>query len=122
MNVQDLEPPTLVPSCPKGNLVSLNAGPGECEVSWDAPQFMAMDNCPAASFTGASATSIGCSLGADNCLNGTAGFHTGLLFDIQNTSSRVMAVTAAWFMPFTASATCTGFSAGALPRAVSSLS
>ncbi|MFN8280058.1 MAG: T9SS type A sorting domain-containing protein [Saprospiraceae bacterium] len=103
VNVQDLEPPTLVPSCPKGNLVSLNAGPGECEVSWDAPQFMAMDNCPAASFTGASATSIGCSLGADNCLNGTAGFHTGLLFDIQNTSSRVMAVTAAWFMPFTAS-------------------
>ncbi len=99
VTVQDLEPPTFVPACPKGNLVSLNAGPGECEVSWDAPQFMAMDNCPASTFVGANIRSVGCTLAANNGLGGTAGFNTGLLFDIQNTSARPLAVTATWFMP-----------------------
>ncbi|MCC6814776.1 MAG: HYR domain-containing protein, partial [Saprospiraceae bacterium] len=100
VTVQDLEPPTFLPACPKGNLVSLNAGPGECEVSWDAPQFMAMDNCPASTFAGANIRSVGCPLGANNGLGGTTGFNTGLLFNIQNTSAQPLAVTAAWFMVY----------------------
>ncbi|NOT36065.1 MAG: HYR domain-containing protein, partial [Saprospiraceae bacterium] len=101
VTVQDLEPPTFNPSCPKGNLVSLNAGPGECEVSWDAPQFMAMDNCPASSFGGANSRSVGCNLGANNFLT-SVGNNNGLMFDIMNTSSRALAVTAVWMSPQTA--------------------
>ncbi|HRI02002.1 MAG TPA: hypothetical protein PK006_13205, partial [Saprospiraceae bacterium] len=37
--VTDNIPPVFMPSCPT-NTITLNAGPGECEVSWNAPVFM----------------------------------------------------------------------------------
>lgn len=43
VTVLDAEPPTIM-GCPKA--VNINLGPGECEAAWDAPPFMAMDNCP----------------------------------------------------------------------------
>ncbi|MCC6842915.1 MAG: HYR domain-containing protein, partial [Saprospiraceae bacterium] len=103
ITVLDTELPTFMPECPKGNRVNLNAGPGECEVSWDAPNFMAMDNCPGNSFFGASTRAVGCTLNANNGLGGTAGFSVGLLFNVVNTSGRSMALTALHFMPWTAS-------------------
>ncbi|MBK7800580.1 MAG: HYR domain-containing protein [Saprospiraceae bacterium] len=103
VTVLDTELPTFLPACPKGNRVNLNAGPGECEVSWDAPNFMAMDNCPGNSFFGASTRAVGCTLNANNGLAGTAGFSVGLLFNVINTSGRSMALTALHFMPWTAS-------------------
>jgi subtilisin-like proprotein convertase family protein len=97
--VQDLEKPVII-GCPK--IVYLNLGPGECTASWDAPPLMAMDNCPGASFVGASTNSVGCTLGANNGLAGTAGLATGLMFDLVNTSGRSLAVTGFGFMGWTA--------------------
>jgi len=98
VNIQDLEPPTFVPSCPKGNLVSLNAGPGECEVSWDAPQFMAMDNCPANSTFGAGANRVvGCpSVGRYASVEGLA---SGIMFDLRNIGSSAVGIVGlrTWF-------------------------
>ncbi|MBK9639877.1 MAG: hypothetical protein IPO72_00940 [Saprospiraceae bacterium] len=83
--VQDLEPPTFMPACPKGNRVNLNAGPGECTVSWDAPRFMAMDNCPAASFFSGELQSVGCTGAAQ--FASVSGAEWGYLFNITNTGS-----------------------------------
>ncbi len=98
VNIQDLEPPTFVPSCPKGNLVSLNAGPGECEVSWDAPQFMAMDNCPANSTFGAGAALVtGCpSVGRYASVEGLT---SGIMFDLRNIGTSAVGIVGlrSWF-------------------------
>ncbi|MCC6817073.1 MAG: HYR domain-containing protein, partial [Saprospiraceae bacterium] len=98
IQVADLEPPTFLPACPKGNLVSLNAGPGECEVSWDAPQFMAMDNCPANSTFGAGANLIrGCpSTGRFASVEGVT---SGLMFDLRNIGTSTIGVVGlrSWF-------------------------
>jgi hypothetical protein len=40
INILDTEKPTFSPACPVGGRVTLNAGPGECEVAWNAPAFM----------------------------------------------------------------------------------
>jgi hypothetical protein len=100
ITVQDILPPTFV-GCPKQ--VILNLGPGECMKSWDAPPIMAMDNCPGNTFVGASSTSVGCMLNANNGLAGTAGLATGQMFDVVNTSGRSLAITGFEFMPWTAS-------------------
>ncbi|MEP7196438.1 MAG: HYR domain-containing protein [Saprospiraceae bacterium] len=98
INVLDLEPPTFVPACPKGGVVSLNAGPGECEVSWDAPQFMAMDNCPTTgSVSGGGLRIQGCaSTGRFASVEGLA---SGIMFDLRNPGSSSVAVVglASWF-------------------------
>ncbi|HEX5626285.1 MAG TPA: HYR domain-containing protein, partial [Saprospiraceae bacterium] len=91
--VQDTEFPVIV-GCPKA--VVINLGPGECEGSWDAPPFMAMDNC--AGGGGAIITSPGCQLGANNFLTAT-GFYIGLMFNIQNTSPQLVRVQGLSFMP-----------------------
>lgn len=95
VTVQDVEPPVIV-GCPKA--VILNLGPGECEASWDAPPLMAMDNCPGTNFSGPVFTSPGCPNGANNFLTATT-FYIGLMFNIQNTSSQLMAVKGLSFMP-----------------------
>ena len=78
--------------------VSLNAGPGECEVSWDAPQFMAMDNCPANSTFGAGADRVvGCpSVGRFASVEGLA---SGIMFDLRNIGSSAVGVVGlrTWF-------------------------
>ncbi|MBK7359443.1 MAG: HYR domain-containing protein [Saprospiraceae bacterium] len=94
VTVLDAEPPTIM-GCPKA--VNINLGPGECEAAWDAPPFMAMDNCP---FSGPLTTSPGCNLGANNFLTAT-GFNIGLMFSIQNTSAQLMRVRGLSFMPYT---------------------
>ncbi|MBK9377297.1 MAG: HYR domain-containing protein [Saprospiraceae bacterium] len=85
VTVSDVTPPVFVPSCPT-KTITLNAGPGECEVSWDAPPFMAMDNCPAGQFFG-SINRVGniCRTNAAWQISGGAGAW-GVLFDLVNTS------------------------------------
>ncbi|HRI02038.1 MAG TPA: M36 family metallopeptidase, partial [Saprospiraceae bacterium] len=85
VTVVDAMPPTFMPGCPAKN-ISLNAGPGECEVSWDAPVFMAMDNCPAGQYFGAinRVTNI-CRTNAAWQISGGAGAW-GVMFDLVNTS------------------------------------
>ncbi|NOT51285.1 MAG: HYR domain-containing protein, partial [Chitinophagaceae bacterium] len=98
VNIQDLEPPVFVPACPKGNLVSLNAGPGECEVSWDAPQFMAMDNCPANSTFGSAATRVaGCP--SNGRFASVEGLASGYMFDLRNIGTSAIGVVglSSWF-------------------------
>ncbi|MBK8151971.1 MAG: hypothetical protein IPK61_02130 [Saprospiraceae bacterium] len=85
VTVSDVTPPVFVPSCPT-KTITLNAGPGECEVSWDAPPFMAMDNCPAGQFFG-SINRVGniCRTNAAWQISGGAGAW-GVMFDLVNTS------------------------------------
>ncbi|HRI01556.1 MAG TPA: hypothetical protein PK006_10930, partial [Saprospiraceae bacterium] len=85
VNIADTEPPTFMPACPT-KPITLNAGPGECEVSWDAPVFMAMDNCPAGQYFGAinRVTNI-CRTNAAWQISGGAGAW-GVMFDLVNTS------------------------------------
>lgn len=105
--IQDLEPPVIV-GCPK--IVNLNLGPGECEASWDAPPFMAMDNCPAATFINP-ANSIGCQGGITFC-GYDAVNPSGWLFNITNNSTRAMAIRG---VPAYYSAGCAGItSAGGI--------
>lgn len=85
VTIRDVEPPTFAPACPKGNLVSLNAGPGECGAYWDAPQFMAMDNCPASDFFSGQLRSVGCVPTPQ--FASVSGGTWGYLFDIQNNGS-----------------------------------
>jgi len=44
ISIRDITPPVIM-GCPAKGVV-INLGPGECEASWDAPPFMAMDDCP----------------------------------------------------------------------------
>ncbi|MBL7821208.1 MAG: HYR domain-containing protein, partial [Saprospiraceae bacterium] len=92
ITVLDNEPPTIM-GCPKA--VNINLGPGECQAAWDAPPFMAMDNCP---FSGPLTTSQGCNLGANNFLT-APGFLVGLMFSVQNASAQLMKVKGLSFMP-----------------------
>ncbi|MBK6544023.1 MAG: HYR domain-containing protein [Saprospiraceae bacterium] len=85
--VQDLEPPVII-GCPKA--VIINLGPGECEASWDAPPFMAMDNCPAATFLN-QANSIGCQTSFTFC-GYDAVNPSGFLFNLTNNTARPMAI------------------------------
>ncbi|MBK9270503.1 MAG: T9SS type A sorting domain-containing protein [Saprospiraceae bacterium] len=87
VTVLDIEPPTFVPACPKGGLVTLNAGPGICEVSWDAPPFMAIDNCPVMGgmFGPRSITTV--CLPPASYWSITGGANSwGVMFDLVNTS------------------------------------
>jgi len=102
INVQDTEPPVFNPSCPKGGVVTLNAGPGVCEVSWDAPAFMAMDNCPVpGTMFGAQQRSVGC--GTSLNFSSVSGISWGYMFDIQNQSAAPVNIQGweAWFMSST---------------------
>jgi hypothetical protein len=87
IQVQDLEPPTII-GCPKR--VILNLGPGECTKSWDAPPLMAMDNCPAARFTN-QANSIGCQGGVNFC-GYDAVNPSGWIFNLTNNTPNPVAI------------------------------
>ena len=90
VTVLDLQPPVFVPDCPKGGLVNLNAGPGECEVAWNAPMFMAMDNCPAGAYFGNRSTATVCLPPASywSITGGAASW--GVMFDLINTSGSIL--------------------------------
>ena len=86
--IADTEPPVFNPACPKGGRVNLNAGPGECEVAWNAPMFMAMDNCPYPLVFGQNVGLIGCnSYGQNFCGINACGDSGGYFFDIRNKSN-----------------------------------
>jgi hypothetical protein len=90
VTVRDVEAPSFTPDCPKGGLVTLNAGPGECEVSWNAPAFMAMDNCPAGAFFGGRNTATVC-LPPASYWSITGGASSwGVMFDLINTSGSLL--------------------------------
>ena len=59
VTVVDNLPPVIM-GCPTKSPVTINLGPGECEASWDAPPFMAMDNCPAGAYFGNRNTTTVC--------------------------------------------------------------
>lgn len=103
VNVIDKNPPIIFPTCPIGNYINLNLGPGECDIVWEAPHFYALDNCPYTSLKGTEITSTGCLADGKDGLIVSKEINTTLLFDIQNTSSKILALTGIWFMPFTAS-------------------
>jgi hypothetical protein len=90
VTVLDLEPPLFTPDCPKGGVVNLNAGPGECEVAWNAPMFMAMDNCPAGAYFGNRSTATVCLPPASywSITGGAASW--GVMFDLINTSGSIL--------------------------------
>ncbi|MBK7341030.1 MAG: HYR domain-containing protein [Saprospiraceae bacterium] len=85
ISVSDDVPPVFVPSCPTGT-ITLNAGPGECVVTWNAPPFTAMDNCPAGQYFG-NINRVGniCRTNAAWQISGGAGAW-GVMFDLVNTS------------------------------------
>jgi hypothetical protein len=90
ITVLDVTPPEII-GCPTKGVV-INLGPGECEASWDAPQFMAMDNCPIAGlYTGTETLSMGCNLNQNNN-NFQAGGATGVFFDVMNLSTAPIAL------------------------------
>ena len=93
INIADLEPPTFVPACPKGNRVNLNAGPGECGAFWDAPAFMAIDNCPSTLIFGALGFSGGCNQYSQNfCGINACGDSGGYFFDLRNNTTKPMII------------------------------
>ncbi len=87
ITIQDLEPPVIV-GCPKA--VVINLGPGECEASWDAPPFMAMDNCPGTSIFGPEQISPGCQAAVNIVWN--PGFYGGMQWDVQNVSTTALII------------------------------
>jgi hypothetical protein len=98
VTVQETIPPVIV-GCPKG-VVTLNAGPGECGSFWDAPPFMAMDNCAVGNiYIGAETLSTGCPLNANNGLTATT-FNIGMLFDVVNLGTAPLAISSIKFMPW----------------------
>lgn len=81
---QDNNPPVII-GCPAKGVI-INLGPGECEASWDAPPFMAMDDCPSGVIrTGTEMISPACQSAPNIVWN--PGFFGGNMFDIQNTSA-----------------------------------
>ncbi|MBK9379493.1 MAG: HYR domain-containing protein [Saprospiraceae bacterium] len=104
INIADLEPPTLVPACPT-KPITLNAGPGECQVAWNAPPFMAMDNCPAGQyFGGLNRTGQICRLTNNWQINGGAGAW-GVMFDLVNTSGGQLNLQEVSWLPIAANIT-----------------
>ncbi|MBK7232768.1 MAG: hypothetical protein IPH93_11040 [Saprospiraceae bacterium] len=77
----------VIMGCPVKSPVTLNLGPGACEISWDVPPFMAMDNCPGLGrFFGARNTTTVCLPPASYwSITGGAG-SWGVMFDLINTS------------------------------------
>ncbi|MBP9208926.1 MAG: HYR domain-containing protein [Saprospiraceae bacterium] len=84
ITIGDDNPPVII-GCPKA--VIINLGPGECEASWDAPPFMAMDDCPSGILRlGAERISPACQSTPNIVWN--PGFYGGNMFDIQNVSGQ----------------------------------
>ncbi|HEX5626133.1 MAG TPA: HYR domain-containing protein, partial [Saprospiraceae bacterium] len=77
INRIDNAPPEIM-GCPKAVLINL--GPGECGAYWNAPNFMAMDDCPASNFFGNEILARGCAYNGGNC-------QSGYMFDIENRST-----------------------------------
>lgn len=91
VTVLDLQPPVFTPDCPKGGFVKIEIqGPGECEVAWNAPMFMAMDNCPAGAYFGNRSTATVCLPPASywSITGGAASW--GVMFDLINTSGSIL--------------------------------
>ncbi|MBK9221390.1 MAG: HYR domain-containing protein [Saprospiraceae bacterium] len=84
----DVTPPVII-NCPTKGVI-INLGPGECEASWDAPPFMAMDDCPSATFLN-QANSIGCT-GTLNFCGYDAVNPSGWIFNLTNNTSAPMAI------------------------------
>lgn len=86
INVNDRIPPVIL-NCPtKG--ITINLGPGECEAAWNAPMFMAMDDCPFPLVFGQNALSGGCNQFFQNfCGINACGDSGGYFFDIRNKSN-----------------------------------
>ncbi|MBK8955831.1 MAG: T9SS type A sorting domain-containing protein [Saprospiraceae bacterium] len=88
LTVGDNIPPVII-GCPTKGVV-INLGPGECEASWDAPPFMAMDDCPSSNFVN-EANSIGCQATGGFC--GYAfGRPGGLIFNVTNNTAQKVAI------------------------------
>ncbi|MBK8641095.1 MAG: M36 family metallopeptidase [Saprospiraceae bacterium] len=82
--------PPMIMGCPTKSPVTINLGPGECEASWDAPPFMAMDNCPAGAYFGNRNTTTVCLPPASywSITGGAASW--GVMFDLVNTSGSLL--------------------------------
>ncbi|MBK9272402.1 MAG: hypothetical protein IPM48_12485 [Saprospiraceae bacterium] len=81
----------VIMGCPIKSPVTLNLGPGACEISWDVPPFMAMDNClvPSRLF-GARNTTTVC-LPPASYWSITGGANSwGVMFDLVNTSGMAL--------------------------------
>ncbi|MBK9108194.1 MAG: HYR domain-containing protein [Saprospiraceae bacterium] len=87
LTVGDNVPPVIV-GCPKA--VIINLGPGECEATWDAPPFMAMDDCPTNNFVN-EATSVGCNAGFTFC-GYDAVNPSGFIFNVTNNTPQQVAI------------------------------
>jgi len=89
VTVVDNLPPVIM-GCPTKSPVTINLGPGECEASWDAPPFMAMDNCPAGAYFGNRNTTTVCLPPASywSITGGAASW--GVMFDLINTSGSLL--------------------------------
>ncbi|MBK7810888.1 MAG: HYR domain-containing protein [Saprospiraceae bacterium] len=102
VTVRDLEAPVFIPACPKGGVVTLNAGPGICELSWDAPIFMAIDNCPVpGTMFGTQQRSVGCTTSLN--FSSVSGIAWGYMVNIQNQGTSPVNIQGwnAWFMSST---------------------
>ncbi|MBK7879256.1 MAG: M36 family metallopeptidase [Saprospiraceae bacterium] len=82
--------PPMIMGCPTKSPITINLGPGECEASWDAPPFMAMDNCPAGAYFGNRNTTTVCLPPASywSITGGAASW--GVMFDLINTSGSLL--------------------------------
>ncbi|MBK9272403.1 MAG: T9SS type A sorting domain-containing protein [Saprospiraceae bacterium] len=90
ITVLDTVAPVIM-GCPIKSPVTLNLGPGACEISWDVPPFMAMDNClvPSRLF-GARNTTTVC-LPPASYWSITGGANSwGVMFDLVNTSGMAL--------------------------------
>jgi hypothetical protein len=79
ISINDRTPPVII-----------NLGPGQCQASWDAPPFMAMDDCPSGNFINQS-NSIGCQ-GSVNFCGYDAVNPSGWIFNLTNNTSTPLAI------------------------------
>ncbi len=88
ISIRDIVPPVIM-GCPTKGVV-INLGPGECKASWDAPPFMAMDDCPSGNFFNQT-NSIGCQGSLAFC-GYDAVNPSGWLFNLTNNTSTPVAI------------------------------
>ena len=67
---------------------AMGDGPGECGAFWDAPAFMAIDNCPSTLIFGQVGFAGGCNQYSQNfCGINACGDSGGYFFDLKNNST-----------------------------------
>ncbi|MDQ3142182.1 MAG: HYR domain-containing protein [Bacteroidota bacterium] len=85
ISIRDNIPPVIM-GCPAKSPVTINLGPGECGAFWDAPPFVAMDDCPGGIYFSAQSKSVGCMTPFPRFAS-VSGVGWGYMFDIRNASS-----------------------------------